>query len=141
MNYTDLLGKAWEDMHCGEVVVEGLRRYGMERAALYVPADQDAAAQLVTSLERDSGVGAWMLVATPSMKHCACECDVIVSDGPRDQDGQYHVSLMLKETTGLVLTSSKRHGVHCVPLARLQGVRGIYRWLPGVDRPVYGVMP
>lgn len=124
MKYSDLLGRAWEKMNCGEVVVEGLRRMGMEDAAEYVPVDQKSAAR---AMQGDGSVGAWFMVAEPDMRHYAEEGDLVVSDGP-DADDVYHVALVL--AGGQTLTSSKGHGVHCWPVMKTEGVRAIYRWKP-----------
>ena len=126
MNVSDLLARPWSDMHCGEAVVEGLQRLGMAEAALYVPADQSAAARVVEALEGGAPEGRWGFVSYEA--HRAQVGNLIVADGPEGAEDVYHVSLVI--APGMTLTSSRRHGVHCVPLAKTRNVRGVYRWEP-----------
>jgi cell wall-associated NlpC family hydrolase len=124
MKYSDLLARPWAEMNCGEVVAEGLRRLGMTKAAEHIPVDQAAAARV---LRNDGRTGGWFRFAEPDMKHWASPGDLVVADGPGGSD-VYHVSLVLEG--GQTLTSTERHGVHCVPVMRTHGVRAIYRWSP-----------
>lgn len=126
MRYSDLLGKPWKEMHCGQVVIEGLRRMDMADAALYVPADQEAAARVVEALGDEGRHGRWTFVSDEA--HQGKPGDLIVADGPDSGDDTYHVSLVI--SPGITLTSSRRHGVHCIKAERGQCVRGVYRWEP-----------
>lgn len=124
VRYSDLLGRPWEEMHCGDTAVEGLRRMGMADAALHVPIDQEAAAAAIKAVERTGdSPGDWVCIGYET--GTAGPGDLVVTDG--QGDGEYGVALVLRE--GLALTSTKKHGVHAPPLSRFaRQVRGVFRW-------------
>jgi len=118
MKYTDLLGTSYEQMNCGEVAAEGLRRLGLEEAAAALPTDQTSAARLAAR-----AYGEWLFVSHDVGQ--AQVGDVIVSDGP---DDGLHVSLVI--TPKRALTSARKCGVYAPPVNRITAVRGVHRFTP-----------
>jgi len=121
IDYRDLLEIKWaeggEDSATGLDCVGALKIAYARGGHVLAPADMPREWTAETELPSPwRFLGASSVIASELL-------DVILSHGERG----YHVSCLVDERNRLVLTSTKEHGVHSLPVRRVQGIVGVYR--------------
>jgi hypothetical protein len=122
MNYVDMLGRPYSEVHCGQAVAEGLRRLGMADAARTVPESDQEAAERVSELRLEDP-GSWERIGDETHQ-ASREGDIVMLRRPGGKTG---IALFLGDD--LFLTSTMAQGVVATPSRRLpRGCLGVYRW-------------